>query len=69
MSYTTRAISYHSLPVKDAVTVFRERAVETAPKELTKLLMSIPRIGVTIAPTLIAEIGDITRFKDLQKRS
>ena len=46
------------------MTVFRERAVETAPKELTKLLMSIPRIGVTIAPTLIAEIGDITRFKD-----
>lgn len=50
--------------LKMAVTVFRERAVETTPKELTKLLMSIPGIGVTIAPTLIAEIGDIKRFKD-----
>lgn len=50
--------------LKMAVVVFRERAVETTPKELTKLLMSIPGIGVTIAPTLIAEIGDITRFKD-----
>lgn len=47
-----------------AVTVFRERAVEASPKELTKLLKSIPGIGVTIAPILIAEIGDITRFKD-----
>lgn len=47
-----------------AVTIFRERAGETSPKELTKLLMTIPGIGVTIAPTLIAEIGDITRFKD-----
>ena len=46
-----------------AVMVFRERAVETTPKELTTLLKSIPGIGVTIAPTLIAEIGDITRFK------
>jgi transposase len=50
--------------LKMAVIVFRERAVEASPKELTKLLMSIPGIGVTIAPTLIAEIGDITRFKD-----
>lgn len=47
-----------------AVAVFRERARETSPDGLTKLLMSIPGIGVTIAPTLIAEIGDITRFKD-----
>jgi transposase len=47
-----------------AVTVFRERAIETSPKELMKLLRTIPGIGVTIAPTLIAEIGDITRFKD-----
>jgi transposase len=50
--------------LKMAVTVFRERAAKTSPQELTKLLMSIPGIGVTIAPTLIAEIGDITRFKD-----
>lgn len=50
--------------LKMAVTVFRKRAVETSPRELTKLLMSIPGIGVTIAPTLIAEIGDITRFND-----
>lgn len=45
-----------------AVSVFRERAAETSPKELTKLLVSIPGIGSTIAPILIAEIGDITRF-------
>jgi len=47
-----------------AVNVFRERATATSPKELTKLLVSIPGIGVTIAPILIAEIGNITRFKD-----
>ena len=47
-----------------AVTVFRQRAIEISPKDLTKLLTSIPGIGVTIAPTLIAEIGDITRFKN-----
>jgi transposase len=45
-----------------AISVFRQRALETSPPELTKLLMTIPGIGVTIAPTLIAEIGDITRF-------
>jgi len=47
-----------------AVTVFRQRAIEISPKDLTKLLTSIPGIGVTIAPTLITEIGDITRFKN-----
>jgi transposase len=47
-----------------AVTVFRERAIEASPKDLTKLLVTIPGIGVTIAPTLIAEIGDITRFRN-----
>lgn len=36
-----------------AVAVFREWAIETTPKELTALLMSIPGIGVTIAPTLL----------------
>ena len=45
-----------------AVISFRKRAVETSPKELTKLLMTIPGIGITIAPVLIAEIGDISRF-------
>lgn len=47
-----------------AVKTFRTRAQATSPAELTKLLVTIPGIGVTIAPTLIAEIGDITRFKD-----
>ena len=42
--------------------VFRSFAESTVDKKLHKLLMSIPGIGTTIAITLIAELGDITRF-------
>lgn len=42
--------------------VFRSFAEKTVDAKLHTLLMSIPGIGTTIATTLIAEIGDITRF-------
>lgn len=42
--------------------VFRSFAEKTVDTKLHTLLMSIPGIGTTIATTLIAEIGDITRF-------
>lgn len=42
--------------------VFRRFAEKTVDKKLHTLLMGIPGVGTTIATTLIAEIGDITRF-------
>jgi transposase len=42
--------------------VFRSFAGNAVDKKLHGLLMSIPGIGVTIATTLIVELGDITRF-------
>jgi transposase len=38
--------------------------VSLCDSELQALLTSIPGIGITIASSLIAEIGGITRFKD-----
>lgn len=49
--------------LETAVAVYRKRAVELTNKELEQLLCSIPGIGTTIAVMLIAEIGDISRFK------
>ncbi|HEV2403228.1 MAG TPA: IS110 family transposase [Candidatus Saccharimonadales bacterium] len=46
-----------------AVGAYRERAAEYADKETEKLLCTIPGVGHITALTLIAEIGDITRFK------
>ncbi|QQS19770.1 transposase [Candidatus Saccharibacteria bacterium] len=48
--------------LETAVAVFRTRARSTTDDHLHQLLMTIPGIGETIATTLIAEIGDITRF-------
>jgi transposase len=45
---------------------FRERASGQTPEGLSQLLQSIPGIGPVTATTLIAEIGDITRFKDAE---
>jgi transposase len=42
--------------------VFRGYAQKTVDDNLRFLLMSIPGVGTTIATTLIAELGDITRF-------
>lgn len=44
--------------------VFRNFAKNSVDKKLHTLLMSIPGIGTTIATTLIAELGDITRFSN-----
>jgi transposase len=44
--------------------VFRSFAGDTVDKKLQSLLMSIPGIGITIATTLILELGDISRFRD-----
>jgi transposase len=49
--------------LESSINVYRERAMELTDKELEQLLRTIPGIGKTTAPTLIAEIGDITRFK------
>jgi len=46
----------------EAVRLLRGLVREQTDRELQRLLMSIPGIGVTIASTLITEIGDITRF-------
>ena len=45
---------------------FRKRAAEATPPDLSKLLCSIPGIGPLTAATIIAEIGDVSRFKDAQ---
>ena len=50
-----------------AVKTFRGRATEETPQELEALLISIPGVGHVTAAVLIAEIGDITRFKDAQR--
>lgn len=42
--------------------IFRSFAEARVDKKLHALLMSIPGIGTTIATTLIAELGEITRF-------
>lgn len=48
----------------DASDVFRQQATKRTPDKLSELLQSIPGIGPVTATTLIAEIGDITNFKD-----
>ena len=42
---------------------FRETAAKDCDQVLLKLLRTIPGIGPAIAPALVTEIGDITRFK------
>ncbi len=48
--------------LQDAQKIFRRFAGNAVDKKLHTLLMSIPGVGTTIATTLIAELGDITRF-------
>lgn len=43
--------------------VFREAAAKDCDQALLKLLRTIPGIGPAIAPALVTEIGDITRFR------
>ncbi|MGI0134199.1 MAG: transposase, partial [Candidatus Micrarchaeaceae archaeon] len=52
--------------LEQAATYFRAEAAKTTPPALTGLLMTIPGIGTVTAAILIAEIGDITRFKGAQ---
>jgi transposase len=55
----------HDCQVKilQAGLVFREAAAKDCDQALLKLLRTIPGIGPAIAPALVTEIGDITRFK------
>ncbi len=48
--------------LQESQIVFRDFAQTMVDRKLQKLLMTIPGIGITIATTLIAEIGDIKRF-------
>jgi transposase len=50
--------------LETAAAVCKQELVELCDAGLRDILTSIPGIGVTIATSLIAEIGDITRFKD-----
>ena len=47
-----------------AVATFRAAARQQVNPNLSKLLQTVPGIGPQIAALLIAELGDITRFKD-----
>lgn len=47
-----------------ASTLFREQAILKTPDRLYQLLQSIPGIGPVTAAALIAEIGDISQFKN-----
>lgn len=46
-----------------AALTFRDTAAKECDPELLKLLRTIPGIGPALAPALVTEIGDITRFK------
>jgi transposase len=48
----------------NATDCFREEANKQTPKDIAALLQSIPGIGPVAAATLVAEIGDVTRFKN-----
>lgn len=47
----------------EAIRVFRKQAAEQADEQTLKLLTTIPGIGVVTALTLMAEVGDINRFR------
>jgi len=50
--------------VNEAADVFRATGRKQVDSQLSKLLQSVPGIGIQTAALLIAELGDITRFKD-----
>jgi transposase len=47
-----------------AANACKQELADRCDSELQNILTSMPGVGVTIATSLIAEIGDITRFKD-----
>jgi transposase len=47
-----------------AIETFRASARRQVNPQLSTLLQSVPGIGPKVATVLIAELGDITRFKD-----
>ncbi len=49
--------------IEQSIKAFREKAESEVDLKQTKLLLSIPGIGKTIATVLLAEIGDINQFK------
>lgn len=49
--------------ISEAVGVFRTQAAKQADQKTLALLMTIPGIGVVTALTLMAEVGDIHRFR------
>lgn len=50
----------------EAAGVFRDQAGTHAVPELKRLLESIPGVGAIVSDTLIAEIGDVTRFSTVK---
>jgi transposase len=59
-----QALQNCQVQLKTAAAVCKQELVALCDADSQKLLTSIPGIGVTIAASLIAEIGDISRFKD-----
>lgn len=52
----------HLIPLRQTVEKIRSEAREHIDKRVYELLCSITGIGPTLAPAIITEIGDITRF-------
>lgn len=48
--------------IEHSMKTIRQHGIAQTNKPLQELLASIPGIGATLAPTLIAEIGDVERF-------
>lgn len=52
--------------IAEAVKEVRRMGIASTDQQLTELLVSIPGIGTTLAATIIAEIGDIARFRNVK---
>jgi len=50
--------------IKKSIDIFRKRAEKYVDPKTRELLQTIPGIGPTLATSLVAEIGNIDRFKD-----
>lgn len=61
-----QALNINMNQLETSVSLLREKTQGSIEESQFNLLMSIPGIGKTIAPILIAEIGDINQFKSGQ---
>lgn len=52
--------------IEVAVDSFRATARQRVDPDLSRLLQSVPGVGPKVATVLVAELGDITRFKDAE---